>query len=71
MGNIDNILLFKTNFVTVADKEVLSKLLQEAGINNWHLDCDDCDRVLRIISNTVQHTTIIKLITNTAMNAVN
>jgi hypothetical protein len=62
MGNLDNILLFKTNFVTETDKEVLCNLLKEAGVTNWHIDCEDCDRVLRIVSNTLQHQTIIKLI---------
>lgn len=64
MGNFDNILLFKTNFVTREDKEILSRLLNDAGITNWHIDCEDCDRVLRIVSDTLQHHVIIKLITN-------
>lgn len=62
MGNLDNILLFKTNFETEADKEVLSNLLKKAGVSNWHIDCEDCDRVLRIVSDKIQHQTIIKLI---------
>jgi len=64
MENLNDILLFKTNFVTEADKKVLGNLLKEAGINNWHIDCEDCDRVLRIVSGTLQHQTIIKLITD-------
>ena len=62
MGNLHNILLFKTNFATDADKEVLSSLLKKAGVNNWHIDCEDCDKVLRIVSDKLQHQTIIKLI---------
>lgn len=62
MENLNNILLFKTNFVTEADKAVLGNLLNKAGVNNWHIDCEDCDRVLRIVSDTLQHQTIIKLI---------
>jgi len=62
MGNLDNILLFKTNFVTEVDKAVLASLLKKAGVNNWHIDCEDCDRVLRIVSDCLQHQTIIKLI---------
>ena len=62
MGNLNNILLFKTNFVTEADKDVLSDLLKKAGVNNWHIDCEDCDKVLRIVSEKLQHQTIIKLI---------
>lgn len=64
MGDFDNILLFKTNFVTKEDKEVLSQLLKDAGVNNWHIDCEDCDRVLRVVSDTLQHHIIIKLITS-------
>ena len=64
MENLNDILLFKTNFVTEEDKEVLSNLLKKAGVNNWHIDCEDCDRVLRIVSNTLKHQTIIKLITD-------
>jgi hypothetical protein len=64
MGNLNNILLFKTNITTELDKEVVSSVLKKAGLNNWHIDCEDCDRVLRIVSDTVQYDTIIKLITN-------
>ena len=62
MGNLDNILLFKTNFVTEVDKAVLASLLKKADVNNWHIDCEDCDRVLRIVSDTLKYQTIIKII---------
>ena len=64
MENLNDILLFKTNFTTEADKVVLRNLLSTAGIDNWNLDCEDCDRVLRIVSSSAKHQTIIKLITN-------
>lgn len=64
MENLDHILLFKTNFKTKADRKVLCALLEKAGVDEWHLDCDDCDRVLRVISSTLKHQHIIQLITN-------
>ena len=64
MENLAHILLFKTNIVTIADKETLGKVLNAAGVYNWHIDCEDCDRILRIVSDSIQHKTIIQLIVN-------
>lgn len=64
MENFDHILLFRTNFKTRADKKVLCSLLENEGIDQWNLDADDIDRVLRIVSATLKHQHIIKLITN-------
>jgi len=63
MGNFDHILLFKTDCKTVADKQVLQSLLfQQPGIEEWNLDLDDCDCVLRIITYTINNKQIINLL---------
>lgn len=63
MKNFDHILLFKTDCKTVADKQVLQCLLsQQPGIEEWNLDLDDCDCVLRIITYTINNTQIINLL---------
>ncbi|MDB5089039.1 MAG: hypothetical protein JWR09_3033 [Mucilaginibacter sp.] len=63
MEDFDHILLFKTNCKTFADKLVLQCLLeQQEGIDEWNIDLEDCDYVLRIISYTLSHNCIIKLL---------
>jgi hypothetical protein len=63
MEDFDHILLFKTNCKTFADKLVLQCLLeQQEGIDEWNIDLEDCDYVLRIISCTLSHNCIIKLL---------
>ena len=64
MENLDDILLFKTNIATKKDKRFIKDLLKGAGVNTWHIDSEDCDKVLRIVSHTLTHDTIIKLITD-------
>jgi len=63
MENFDHILLFKTNCKSFADKQALQCLLsRQRGIEEWNLDLDDCDCVLRIITYTINHTQIIELL---------
>ncbi|MGY3211988.1 tRNA G26 N,N-dimethylase Trm1 [Mucilaginibacter sp. HD30] len=63
MDKFDHILLFKTNIVNKTDKRII-KLLKDAGVSKWHVDCEDCDKVLRIESSTLHHQTIINLLKN-------
>ncbi|MCR8560244.1 hypothetical protein KXD93_21510 [Mucilaginibacter sp. BJC16-A38] len=62
MKKFDHILLFKTNCSTGADKLMLQCLMQQDGIEEWNLDLDDCDYVLRVISRTLNHASIILLL---------
>jgi hypothetical protein len=63
MEDFDHILLFKTNCVTAEDKLALQSLLKKQdGIEEWNLDQEDCDCVLRIITYTVNYNCIIKLL---------
>lgn len=62
MENFDHILLFKTN-LEADNKKLLKKVFdREAGVEEWNIDLDDSDRVLRIISTTLNHQYIIRLI---------
>jgi ribosome maturation factor RimP len=62
MENFDHILLFKTSCGSVADKKALQVLLEnQRGIEEWNLDLDDCDNVLRIISHEINREHIIQL----------
>jgi ribosome maturation factor RimP len=62
-ADFKNILLFKTNINSSNDKDILGVLF---GNNNdiicWNIDLEDCDRVLRIVSETLSHAQIIKII---------
>jgi hypothetical protein len=49
--NLTNILVFKTNINTEADKMRVSEfLINQALVEDWNVDMDDIDRVLRIVS---------------------
>jgi hypothetical protein len=62
MENFDHILLFKTN-LEATDRKQLEEVFNKEGITEWNVDLDDEDRVLRIISTSLNHTYIIQLIT--------
>jgi hypothetical protein len=61
MDKFDHILLFKTNIEKKTDRRII-RLLQDAGVGKWNIDCEDCDKVLRIESNTLHHQDIIDLL---------
>lgn len=64
MENFDHILLFKTN-LEACNIRLLKRLFdRKARIQEWNIDLDDEDRVLRIISTKLKHHDIIQLITN-------
>ncbi len=63
MENYSHILIFKTNIKTADDKFRISEMLSyTAGINDWSVDCDDIDCVMRIVSYTLNSAQIIELI---------
>jgi len=63
MENFNHILVFKTNIKTPADRETLKPLFEKhESIKQWNVDLYDEDYVLRIISYTLNHQYIIKLL---------
>lgn len=60
---IESILVFATNIKTEADKKEISKSLdQHSEIQQWNIDQEDVDCVLRIVSETLSEEQIIKLV---------
>ena len=45
-----NILIFKTNIVSLKDKKRLAEFFKIQGITEWSVDMDDIDCVLRIVT---------------------
>ncbi|QNK61638.1 hypothetical protein H7F33_13860 [Pedobacter sp. PAMC26386] len=63
--NFDHILLFKTDIKSKQDKQALQLTLDKnEHIEQWNVDMDDEDCVLRIISYQLSHKQIIELIKN-------
>ena len=63
--NLTNILVFKTNINTDADKKRISEfLVNQELIEDWNVDLDDIDRVLRIVSYELSPDDIIVLMTS-------
>lgn len=63
MENIEHIHIFKTNICTDADKQIINELLNaDTGIQTWSLDTEDEDKVLRVVSCTLQQQQIINII---------
>ncbi len=62
--DFNNILIFGTNIKTENDKQIISKLLNtNPEIEQWNIDLEDIDSVLRIESQTLNAAQIIKIIT--------
>lgn len=57
-----NVLLFKTNIRTASDKELMTQLMEQHKINQWTVDQEDVDCVLRIVSNELQLNDVIALV---------
>jgi hypothetical protein len=61
--NFNNIHIFGTNIKTENDKQIISTLLNSTKeIEQWNLDLEDIDSVLRIESKTLNVDQIIKMI---------
>ena len=64
-NQIENILVFATNIRTEKDKQTISNLLNEhSQINQWSLDQEDIDCVLRIETDNLSEEQIINLLEN-------
>lgn len=60
MENFDHIHIFKTNICTTADKQAIHELLDgDVAVEEWTLDTEDEDKVLRVVSCTLQQQQII------------
>lgn len=61
--DFNHILLFKTSISNEEEKQFLYALLDhQSGVEQWNIDLDDEDKVLRIISFRLSHQHIIDLI---------
>lgn len=62
-NTLQNILVFATNIRTVADKQTISTVLDKnSAIQQWNIDQEDVDCVLRIVSQTLSEAEIIDII---------
>ncbi|MBE9585599.1 hypothetical protein IM792_14175 [Mucilaginibacter sp. JRF] len=61
--NPAGVLVFKTNISTSTDKANISRLLDaDEAINDWHIDLDDCDKVLRVVTHRLCAMDVIELV---------
>lgn len=62
-NTLQNILVFATNIRTEIDKQNISTVLDKnSAIQQWNIDQEDVDCVLRIISETLSEEDIINII---------
>lgn len=65
MENFNHILLFRTDIKSEEDKQALGPLLDKnKNIEQWNVDLNDEDYVLRIISYTLKHEHVIEMVRN-------
>ncbi|MBB5646226.1 hypothetical protein [Pedobacter cryoconitis] len=63
MENFNHILLFRTDIKSEEDKQALQPLLDKnKNIEQWNVDLDDEDFVLRIVSYTLKHEQVIEMV---------
>lgn len=62
--NIEHILLFKTTIRTEADRRFIAKVMEAQQIEQWTVDLQDIDCVLRIVSPTLKTEEVITLISD-------
>jgi hypothetical protein len=63
MENFNHILLFRTDIKSEEDKQVLQPLLDKnKNIEQWNVDLDDEDYVLRIVSYSLNHEQVIEMV---------
>jgi hypothetical protein len=63
IDNLMDILIFKTNIRTESDKLHVKQMLETLhGIEEWSVDCEDIDCVLRVVSRELTIEDIIKII---------
>lgn len=58
---IDNILVFKTNITNVTQVDNLKSVFNSfENIEDWSIDMEDCDHVLRVISDGIATDDVIR-----------
>ena len=63
MENLDHILIFKTNISSETEIQALHTLFDNnPDIESWSIDPEDTDKVLRVISYSLSHNSIIEII---------
>jgi hypothetical protein len=61
--DLSNILIFKTNIQTEFDKLRIKNVLDASQkILKWNIDMEDCDHVLRIVSDSLKPEQIISVL---------
>ena len=71
MENFEHIMIFKTNVSTLQDKELIGSILNgHADIEQWHIDLEDEDCVLRVVSYNLKYDGIEKLIREQGYNCM-
>jgi len=61
--DLQKIHIFKTNIDKIyPDCSINTTLDNHLDIQQWSVDCEDCDRVLRVVSDTLNPDGIISLI---------
>lgn len=69
--NLMDVLVFKTNIRSEADKLHVKKTLDNISeIEEWSVDCEDIDCVLRVVSHTLNTEKVIELIKNTGFDCL-
>jgi uncharacterized protein (DUF1786 family) len=69
MENFNHILLFRTDIKSEEDKQALQPLLDKnKNIEQWNVDLDDEDYVLRIVSYTLKHDQVIEMVQDHGYN---
>lgn len=67
--NLNHILVFATNIQTKTEALEIATILNEnTAIQQWSIDQEDVDCVLRIVSDTLSPTHLIEIITNQNFN---
>lgn len=60
-----NVLVFKTNIQNQRMADCLASILNHPVINDWSVDTEDCDKVLRIeTTGNIDESDIIHMVTN-------
>ena len=64
-NTLQNILIFATNIRTETDRQNISRILNKnPAIQQWNIDLEDVDSVLRIVSEILSEEEIISIIEN-------
>jgi hypothetical protein len=67
--NTEHILVFRSNIKTASDRFAVERVLDShPHIDQWTVDCDDTDCVLRVVSSKLTHKQVIAMVTKCGYN---